>query len=169
VLKTALHKKKRVSFSLTKLKKPKHMETNQTELIHVSELSRLCALTERRLRQLSKAGTIPAIVDGNIPRDDALRALFAHFREGGAEYAQQRLLLLSAKREQAELKVQEIKKVQAKRWIEAAEAYDFFKEIATGVEQLPGKWKSQFGLNDVQTAGIARELDEWRINNVKRL
>jgi phage terminase Nu1 subunit (DNA packaging protein) len=58
--------------------------TKQTHVsITARELASLTGLTERRLYQLSESGVIPKPKDGQWPRVETLRAMFAHYRQGG--------------------------------------------------------------------------------------
>ena len=70
--------------------------------VSICELAAWCGLSERRLRQLAAAGELPAASNGQLPMPAAVQQLFAHFRAAHSGIADERLLLVRAKRKLTE-------------------------------------------------------------------
>ena len=82
------------------MKKSQPTETTANE----KELSKMCNLTPRRLRQLAEQRRIPTPSKGQWPLEQTIRDLFRYYQTSGEEYSRERTMKLAAQRRREELK-----------------------------------------------------------------
>ena len=139
---------------------------DQSSRIGAEQLAALTGLTDRRHRQIAKAGFFPPPVRGTYETAATLRGLFRYYREsahGGEALknakAEQELRIKKARAENAELDLAE----RRGDLISTAEMLDAIRECALPIRQrldaLPAEMAARCNPTDPQ---LAREaLDRW--------
>ena len=145
------------------------------------ELSRLTGATPRTVRKALEVEGIVR-VKGKFP-EQALERIKPHLKHydgppaeeapaipsgetaanidqaSGLSYAQ---LLTREKALATQRANEEEEAIRQGKWMLATDVYDMFKMMADKMEQLPGRIRSDAGLNDIQAAVVQRLIDDIR-------
>jgi hypothetical protein len=139
------------------------IDMKSPSLISVSTLATLAGLSARRIEQLINEGVLPSTVEhGELPFEQALIALFRHFRSDRESLAQERLLKLKAQRIRAERINEEEQSVRTKRWMESGLHFAVIRLVTDILERVPERAQAELGLTSQATVALRRLIDEAR-------
>ena len=127
------------------------------------QLAALTTLSVRRLYQLATdEKKIPAPENGRWPLLETVKSLFSYMQREGENLQRERLRKVTAEAKLAEMKEEEIRAAQEKRWMLTQDTLNILRALMARLEQWPGKLKSEAGLNETQGAVAQKLLDDLR-------